>query len=297
MKKWWLKLIIQKFISLLPVKHRINLLFQRHITRGAILTQDYYEDKITHFRTHRKLWDEKHDNPAPKVLELGTGWFPVIPIAFWLTGVKQVMTIDLSRLCRAVDAQDTVKLFLQLADSGKLNLGGDYNLARIEELRAVVNSPDPMAELGIKYIIGDAAQLPDADGSIDLIVSNNVLEHVSESALNSIFKKFGKLISPNGLSSHFVDMSDHFAHLDKSITVFHFLRYSPSTWNIIDNSIQPQNRLRAPFFRNLFINTGHQIEEELVISKNEALIKQEPVHPSFGNEDLGLYHVHWALAK
>ena len=49
---------------------------------------------------------------------------------------------------------------------------------------------------------------------------------------------------PDGLHSHFIDMSDHFAHMDSSISIYHFLRYSEAQWKRIDNSIQPQNRWR-----------------------------------------------------
>jgi hypothetical protein len=44
--------------------------------------------------------------------------------------------------------------------------------------------------------------------------------------------------------SHSIDMSDHFAHFDKSINIYNFLQFSDEQWKWIDNSIQPQSRLR-----------------------------------------------------
>ena len=57
-------------------------------------------------------------------------------------------------------------------------------------------------------------------------------------------------------------MSDHFAHLDKKITIFNFLKFSEKQWQIIDNTIQPQNRLRINEHRLLLEKTGFELLDE-----------------------------------
>jgi hypothetical protein len=52
--------------------------------------------------------------------------------------------------------------------------------------------------------------------------------------------------------SHFVDMSDHFAHFDQAISIYNFLKFSDKQWQLIDNSVQPQNRWRLPDYLKLY---------------------------------------------
>jgi len=76
-------------------------------------------------------------------------------------------------------------------------------------------------------------------------------------------QEFQSLLHPEGIMCHFIDMSDHFAHLDHTINIYHFLRFTEKQWQWIDNSIQPQNRLRIPHYRELYHSLGlHILEQE-----------------------------------
>jgi len=74
------------------------------------------------------------------------------------------------------------------------------------------------------------------------------------------------LLAKDGIMSHFIDMSDHFAHFDSTITIYNFLRFTQFQWKMIDNSIQPQNRLRISDYMNLFngLNLKYKIEGKRV---------------------------------
>jgi ubiquinone/menaquinone biosynthesis C-methylase UbiE len=97
---------------------------------------------------------------------------------------------------------------------------------------------------------------------IDLVTSNNTFEHIYEEVLTGILKEFKRIVGPGGVMSHFIDMSDHFAHFDKSITIYNFLKFSDSEWKLIDNSIQPQNRLRINDYRKIYEELGIPITLE-----------------------------------
>lgn len=58
MKKWILKAIVQKTISFLPFKHRINYFFQKHITKGVNLGDEYFYDRLEHARQHLQNYFE-----------------------------------------------------------------------------------------------------------------------------------------------------------------------------------------------------------------------------------------------
>jgi hypothetical protein len=66
-----------------------------------------------------------------------------------------------------------------------------------------------------------------------------------------------------GVMSHFIDLSDHYAHMDGSINIYNFLQYSDSQWSWIDNSVQPMNRFRMPDYRAMYTSLGIDIQEEI----------------------------------
>jgi len=70
--------------------------------------------------------------------------------------------------------------------------------------------------------IADLKALPAA--GTDLILSNSVLEHVSDP--RALFADFRRLLRPGGAMLHLVDYRDHFFKYP-----FHFLQFRKSTWD------------------------------------------------------------------
>ena len=96
---------------------------------------------------------------------------------------------------------------------------------------------------------------------MDLIISNNTLEHIYPDVLIPILEEFIRLIKSGGVQSHFIDMSDHFAHFDKSISIYNFLKFSNRQWKVIDNKIQPQNRLRYDDYIEIYGKIGMPVSK------------------------------------
>jgi len=269
MKVWIAKAVVQKSISFLPYKHRINYLFQKYVTKGVLLTDALMEDKLTHCSNHLKYffkYSNKKDNFT--TLEIGPGWYPIVPIGLFLAGADEIYTIDISSLLKTVAIHQTITKFLDYYASGKLQTYLPViRPDRLEVMKAALSltgSPESMLEsMHIKTTVGDARRMPFADAKMDLINSNNTFEHIPESILADILVEFRRVLKPDGIMSHSIDMSDHFAHLDKSITIYNFLQFSDQQWNRIDNSIQPQNRLRITDFLRLYKNAGFHILEEI----------------------------------
>ena len=85
MKKWIQKAIVQKTISYLPASQKINYFFQKYITKGIYLKDIYFYDRLNHARAHIKSYQEYSNNNMPNIsLEIGSGWYPVVPISFFL---------------------------------------------------------------------------------------------------------------------------------------------------------------------------------------------------------------------
>lgn len=303
--KWIIKAIVQKTISFFPYSQKVNYLFQKHITKGVILTDELLIDKLTHFKKHFESFQKNSDNNTlDTCLEIGTGWFPVIPICYFLMGAKTIYTIDIAALLKEENLIITIKKILEF---NRLN---DYLKPDPEKLKVLVEIIEQetnedihqiLKKLNIHYKIKDASKLDFLkSGSVDFISSNNTYEHIFPNVLEAINKEFYRVLKPNSLMSHFIDMSDHFAHMDNSITIYNFLKYSDKQWNLIDNKIQPQNRLRYKSQKEILINSGFKILDEDVRPGNPDEVKNLKLSHNFSSltaNEIAISHAYVVCRK
>lgn len=301
-RKWHLKAIIQKTISFLPNGHKINHWFQKNITKGVYLGDEYFFDRLDHVKHHLGAFQQFCGSIQGKTtLELGTGWYPVIPFSFFLSGAANIHTVDISNLTNKEKLKDTVERFIDLINRDLLKEYIEPLPERIAILQDIHQNFETLSfetilqKLHIHYTVMDARNLSHIPNqSIDLVHSNNTFEHVYPDILKDILKEFKRIVAPNGLQSHFVDMSDHFAHFDTSINIYNFLQYSNKTWdNIIDNSIQPQNRWRYPQFVDLYKTLEIPLTHTEIREGNVDAVKSLKIHADFSNfstEELAISH-------
>ena len=148
--------------------------------------------------------------------------------------------------------------------------------------------------------VQDARSTQHKDGYFDLLVSNNVFEHIYPSLLKGIVKEFDRITKKNGLQSHFIDMSDHFAHADKSITVYNYLKFSEKQWAWIDNSVQPQNRMRLHDYLKILKPFNSNISRNRERAGNEfELCKVKIDRGLWGDsvEGVAITHTHLTYTK
>lgn len=301
-RKWHLKAIIQKTISFMPNGHKINHWFQKNITKGVYLGDEYFYDRLEHVKHHLSAFNKHCGTIEDKrTLELGTGWYPVIPFSFFLSGAAEINTVDISNLTNKEKLKDTIGRFIELIENDTLKQYIDAKPERITVLKDIAKNfetlsfEDILAKMHIKYLLMDARNLKHlADNSIDLVHSNNTFEHVYPSILKDILKEFKRIVKKEGLQSHFIDMSDHFAHFDKSINIYNFLQYSNKAWdNVIDNSIQPQNRWRFPQFVALYNSLNIPLTDQEIRPGDIEAVKSLKIHPDFSKfstEELAISH-------
>jgi len=270
MRKWIFKAIIQKVISFLPFGHKINFIFQKYVTRGVNLSDEYFEGRLIHAREHYKYFRKHAVTDKYSHLEIGTGWYPVVPLGMFLNGADTITTIDLVRFMNEERFRTTVKKYYDYHKAGKLTgflpMMSQHRLEMLlEEIeKPTCNSLGSFLEkFRIEYHVADASKIPLNDGSFDLITSNNTFEHIYVEALEGILKEFKRLCKKGGVMSHSIDLSDHFQHMDNSITIYNFLKYSEAQWKWINNSIQPMNRMRIYEFRELYKRLGIPVAEEI----------------------------------
>lgn len=285
MKVWTLKAIVQKTISYLPWPHQVNFLFQKYITRGVHLTDALFEDKLIHCSNHVRYFRKYAPNKkTPTSLEIGTGWYPIVPVGLYLSGGAAIYTIDISSLLSPERLSNTLDKYDEWQKAGRLaQYLPDIDMerfAKLLSLRATVlqrSVAETLKELNITSIVGDARKIDLPSHSIDLLNSNNTFEHIYPVILRPILVEFRRLLAVDGIMSHQIDMSDHFAHLDKSITIYNFLRFTDEQWSRIDNDIQPQNRTRFPEFIKMLDETGFEVLETMNREGSLAELDTVPV--------------------
>ncbi len=266
-KKWVQKAVVQKVISYLPYSHRLNFFFQKYITKGVQLTDYYFEDRLIHAKKHIDSFDKNTTSNLNTTLELGTGWYPVVPICLFLRGANQINTVDISSLTSKENILTTIQFFIDYHQQGKLQKYIKVDEARFEVLKTLTKDTQRIdlqtieSQLKIKFYICDIREIQLENHSMDLIHSNNTFEHVYPDVLKGILSKFNTLSSEGGVMSHFIDMSDHFAHFDKSINIYNYLQFSDKAWDWIDNSVQPQNRWRLSEYEKLYHSLSINIAE------------------------------------
>jgi hypothetical protein len=264
LRPWWLKAGIQGALSLLPRPQRWNRVLQRYVTRSIRLRKPTFRCKWQQALRHHANWMSRRSRPAASVLELGTGWHPIIPCGLALLGVERIHTVDVSSLVSARTLAETLAFYdALLAELPDAPIDQD-RAAVVRELhrRPALDPKEGLARLGIHVLVADARQSGLPTGSIDLFVSNNTLEHLPGALIAEVFQEFGRLASRDGLMSHFIDMRDHYASFDATISVYHFLRFSDAAWRAFNSELQYQNRLRVTDHRELHTTAGWSVLEE-----------------------------------
>lgn len=271
LRKWMIKALIQRGMGALPFGHKLNELFQRYITGGLELSLNGFRIKLDQCSRHLSFYRSLSSKPKEDfaVLELGTGWFPVLPLGLYLAGAGRIVSYDITPLLSPHTLRQVVQYFCQLQDSGELvQAFPSLKPERMKPLRdylAQSSPPGPkefLRQLNIELIIGDARATGLPAGSIDLACSCTVLEHIVYEDLVRLFREFKRLSTPASVMSHFIGLEDQYATFDPSISRFNFLQYTDKQFRRWNNNIIPQTRLRMADHRRAFADGGYEILRE-----------------------------------
>ncbi len=281
MQSWVLKAMTQRLIGFLPNPHYWNELAQTHITDSIQLPPDQFEVKLGACRTHLEhLRAVRRATPRHfSALELGTGWFPVVPIGLFLCGASPVWTWDIVKHLRLDRVRFALNSFLRLDVARELERHlPDLLPDRVQKLREVAADRSTMApaelleRLSIHYRIGDVMRSGLPCGSVDLFTSFGVLEYLPSEALVPLLRAFLHVAATDAVMSHYVIMEDQHAFFDRAITQFNFLKFSDRAWRWLNNPIIPLNRLRITDYRRALRNAGFRITDEAVELRGDPAV-------------------------
>lgn len=274
---WRIKGVVQKALSLVPFGMAGNDLLQR--TLGARRTLDHQvaskvnDDWVVLLQHMNELGLRPQ---GLDYLEIGTGWYPTLPICYALSGAGSCVTFDLNRhldpahALRLIEALPPHLPAIARASHRPLaEVEADYR--RLTEARGI---EELLQRARIEYRApADASDTHLPAASVDVVYSNSVLEHIPAPVIARIMEESRRVLRPGGVAIHSVNCGDHYAYFDRSITQINYLSYTDQEWAIWNNDIQYQNRLRAPDLLEIAERAGLQI----ILKKHSAkpaLLKQ-----------------------
>jgi hypothetical protein len=327
MPHWFIKSALQRTISWLPASHCWNFLFQQYVTRSLELTPTRFEMRLDACQRHLEhLLSVRPDRAEGfTALEVGTGWYPVVPVGLFLCGATEVWSFDIAPLLSRPRLQRVFARFDEYACSGALQEHlprvRPERLARLRQVAAGCGAPlaslnasqasdrqrgtkaqSPAAileELDIHIQVKGAEHTGLPSGSVDLIASTGVLEYIPPEALKSILAEFKRVGSVHAAQSHYLNLVDQYSYFDQSISPLNFLRYSSREWKYLNSPLTWLNRLRISDYRVLLAETGFKITSEINTFGSPADLERIQLAPEFqhySREDL-LVLYSWIAAK
>jgi hypothetical protein len=309
MARWLLKSAVQRTISWLPNSQWWNGLFQRYVTGGLRLApHGEFRGKLLAAARHHDYYRLHSRQPAHelRVLEIGTGWFPIIPIAFYLLGASSVHTFDIVRLVRRDTFRKTLDCFQACLRDGELLkiLTGirPGRLARFQQClidQAALSPEAFLARLDIHYSVSDFTSNVLPSASFDYLFTHGVLEHLPGPVLSRMLAQFHRLSLAGSVMGHYIGLQDQFSQIDRSITPFHNLQFSSRAWRWLDSPLIPQNRFRIADYRRFYRDAGFEIvAEDNTLGSKEDLdrVRLAPEFRHHSSADL-LVRFSWLVGR
>jgi SAM-dependent methyltransferase len=261
---WRIKGLLQKTLGVLPGGETLHYQLQRRF--GGIRNprreiQLKIEDWDGMVKQLRLVGGEIQ---GARLMEVGSGWYPALPLACYLGGAACVYTCDLNRLLKP----DLMRLCIEVLGDELPRIAAVSQVpladvqARYRRMTAAIGASDP-AELSDGVIVyrapADAADPGLADGAIDILFSNSVLEHVPPDAIDRLHRASLRLLRPGGWIFHSVNCGDHYAYADSKVHQLHYLQFNDRQWAFWNNRFLYQNRLRAHQFVEAARDAGFEI--------------------------------------
>ena len=292
--RWLAKAALQKGLGALPQGERLNYVFQRRVLRSLPAGDGALRQKFSRAMQHLGAYEEHGPGiPAAEATfyEFGAGWDLAIPVAYALLGVGRQLLVDIRPSARVELVNDSLASYERL----RAELEGVAG-RELRPLGGPISRLDELGErFGIRYLAPcDARRTGLPAESIEFVSSTDTCEHIPGADLAEIFRECFRLLRRGGAFSCRIDLQDHYAYFDRSLSRYNFLRYSDRTWGLVNSPLHHQNRLRSPEYLQLVRDAGFELAVEQPSGPSEAGLKELeslPLAPRFRKfppEELGV---------
>ncbi len=263
---WRVQGAIQKALGYVPGGRRIHDQLQRRVSIDFGSECDVKVDDWRTMMGHLRACGVTVQGAT--LVEIGAGRAPTFPLCFYLAGAAHGYALDHDR---TIDDE----LVRDLADR---------LMVHVTTIAATAGRPEPEVgalqrhvatalERGASLAVATGSVVdyrgpadPTATalpaGSVDIVFSASVLEHLPPATLERVFAEAMRVLRPGGVMVHSIHCGDHYADTDHRIDPLRYLRFSDEQWARWNNPFLYQNRLRAKDFVDLARAAGFSIEVE-----------------------------------
>jgi len=253
---WKIKAFVTFLISILPYESKIYIKVQQKFGR-------YEYDAIeTLSQAMMNIQDIIPANSLKKNLfELGSGIGLIHPLYFSLF-FDSVTSVDVDeKFDLTLFRKKCIEILDKITDPRIKDLVANISVEKLNNFRDACFDEKLLERLGITYIsnfrVTDFSLMK---ARFDVFYSNNTLEHVPLAEIKMILAESKRILNPGAIHIHRIDFSDHFSHIDQSISSCNFLKYSDRLHNLIaGNQFTYHNRLRVNDFIEIFKSSGYKI--------------------------------------
>lgn len=245
------------------------------------LDNDVKKKYNTFLELNKILGQLDYSLKGKEIVELGTGWIPILPYYFYYLGrAKKIQTYDINE---HISVEKVIEFNAYFEK--------EFNIETQTDSSKKIPIPKQITYYPNTNFITEKIE----PNSVDVFFSRYVLPHVLEPTLTEIIKKAHAILKKNGLMIHFLSMSDLRSHGDSSLSMWDFLQYSEEEWKKISTRFDPHNRWRLPRYLELFesigfettfLNIGSTLKKE---NKQYEMFTELNIHNEFKNysfEDL-----------
>ena len=231
-------------LNLLPEKQGFDLYHKiQDAVNGENMLQRVKTNEPSFGLLQRLLREKGLSLEGKNILEIGSGWAPVMPYFMLFKGkAKSVSTFDLNRHFSKKAVYKLNEVFFS-----------EYGIRITPEPKNAYQLPKNIAYYPNTNLI--AADLPETD----LVFSRFVLEHVKPEEIALMHEKFKRELKPGSLIVHLISPSDHRAYVDKNLSLQDFLQYSEAEWQKKQTKFDYHNRLRLPQYLAIFKAVGLEL--------------------------------------
>ncbi len=239
---WQAKIILKLLISRMPFTYR---LWQKlNLFKHGDMDQPSYAFRVFHEHFERSQFARKSGNFV--VLELGPGDSLFSAMIARGCGAAACYLLDTRRFAR-YDVESYVAMYHFLRNRGLVS----FDIAELEtEKRFLKITGSQYLTFGLQSL----RSIPDR--SVDYIWSNAVLEHVRRNEFLKTMRELRRILRPDGVCSHQVDLRDHLSE------GLNNLRFSSRVWEsaFMVNSGFYTNRIRMSEMLDMFHSAGFDFE-------------------------------------
>lgn len=295
MRTWIFYMLTEKLIALLPFGKRIHYLFHRYITHELHPHSDYFFNALEHAGRHLACYRQFNPGSPPAACaDIGTGYHPVMALCAFLCGAEQVISIDTHRLLTRTLLKETMQRVADLQSKGQLQTYIPVRPERFHRMSTLLKTSGDMSmtillqHLNITYLVQEPDQLPLPDHSTDLVCSSEKFQHIGEAQLVRVLAECRRIVHEGGVISHAIRLDDRLARHSRTISAYHFMRYSDRQWKWMSSPLASINRLRLDDYRQLYTDACIPVSSEVLRKGNPLELYKLKLDARFAKKSLSV---------